>query len=148
VILRSPLKAFTRRFPIPKKWVISYRSELKKKWDIAIIFLAIFNSFEIPVQQSFNPLFFQGFFFLVGDTIIDLCFVADITVMFFTSTLDKRGRESKNSELIAHSYTRTLRFYLDLLSVLGAGVFENVNRFFKYFGLFKLTRVFRISNMI
>ena len=82
------------------------------------------------------------------DSFIDLAFVIDIILMFFTSVLTKHGKETFDSVEIRKNYTSKFRFYADLLSVLGSGIFSQINKFFSLFGLFKVIRVFRIGPMI
>ena len=82
------------------------------------------------------------------DTFIDIVFVIDIILMFFTSVINKHGHETFDSVEIRKIYVSKFRFYADVLSVLGSGIFQNINQFFSLFGLFKVIRVFRIGPMI
>ena len=86
--------------------------------------------------------------FVIVDTLIDIVFLVDIVLMFLTSTINERGKPLFDSRHIAAQYTKTFRFYLDFLSLFGAGVFESIHPYFKLFGFFKMFRVFRISKMI
>jgi hypothetical protein len=55
---------------------------------------------------------------------IDIIFVADIIMMFFTSFLDmKTGQECKDFNLISKNFRGTQRFYTDLLSIFGSKPF-------------------------
>ena len=83
--------------------------------------------------------------FKILNALLDVCFVADIALMFCTSFVDKKGREQFDCEKIAVAYSSTPRFYVDLLSLLGSGIFSYISKVFNYFGLFKLMRVFRLS---
>lgn len=80
--------------------------------------------------------------------IIDFTFVVDIGLMFFSSIMTKQGTESFYSDEIAHAYVSTTRFWLDILSVLGADVFKPIHPYMALFGMFKITRVLRIGEMI
>jgi hypothetical protein len=60
---------------------------------------------------------------MVLDYVIDVAFLTDIILGFFTTVPDLRGKESWDSRVIYFIYTSTLRYYLDCLSILGAGVF-------------------------
>jgi hypothetical protein len=61
---------------------------------------------------------------------------------------DLRGKESWDSRLIYFIYTGTLRFYLDVFSIFGAGVFMGIHPYFQNFGYLKMLRVFRLGDMI
>lgn len=79
---------------------------------------------------------------------VDIIFLIDIIVMFFTSYLDKKGHECRNSREIANNYISQLRFKVDCLSLIGTDAFAWIHRYAKLFGLFKLMRVFRLGNLI
>jgi hypothetical protein len=69
--------------------------------------------------------------------------------MFFTSCQDKRtGKEVLDSHQIAKSYIKQFRFKIDVLSLLGSAPLVAINKRFKFLGLFKMFRVFRLSKMI
>jgi hypothetical protein len=75
-------------------------------------------------------------------------FTIDIILGFITTVIDSRGKESYDSRLIYMIYTNTRRFYLDVLSLFGAGIFERISIYFANFGYIKMLRVFRLSDMI
>lgn len=91
---------------------------------------------------------FQRPIFVALDYLIDVVFLTDIILGFFTTVPDQRGKESWDSRLIYFIYTSTRRFYLDCLSILGSGVFMSISPYFQNFGYIKMLRVFRLSNMI
>jgi len=68
--------------------------------------------------------------------------------MLLTSFIDAHGKIIFDSRYIALHYMGQTRFYLDVFSLLGAGIFVRIHRYFKLFGLFKLLRVLRMGNMI
>jgi hypothetical protein len=121
---------------------------MKDNWDKFVLVCAIYNSFQIPLQQAYNPYIFNKTGFVLLDLLIDLVFLVDIILGFITTVKDKRGRESYDSRLIYLVYTSTLRFYMDALSILGAGVFVGIHPYFQNFGYLKMMRVFRLSQMI
>jgi len=135
-------------FKIPRKIMISYKSNFKMRWDIFILCLAIYNSLMIPYEQAFKDETLRNPMFIIVDTLIDLAFVVDIGLMFMTSIMTNKGQESFNQEEISDAYTGTLRFYVDCISLLGADIFSGISRFMSLFGLFKLMRVFRMGQMI
>ena len=136
------------KYTVPSKYIISYKSDSKNNWDYFILVCAIYNSFQIPLSQAYNPYIFKRPAFTALDYIIDIAFLTDIILGFFTTVPDQRGKESWDSRLIYLIYTSTVRFYLDCLSILGAGVFTIISPYFQNFGYIKMTRVFRLSGMI
>lgn len=91
---------------------------------------------------------FKSAGFIVLDYFIDFVFLTDIILGFITTVTDSRGKESYDSRLIYLLYTSTRRFLLDVLSMLGSGVFVAINSNFASFGYIKMLRVFRLSDMI
>jgi hypothetical protein len=79
---------------------------------------------------------------------IDVCFLVDFVVTFFTSYKGPRGETVLKSTAIAWHYIQTKGFWLDLLALLGADVFESRIPMLFYFGLFKIFRLSRLSRMV
>lgn len=48
-------KGFGCKCNCTQKMVMSFRIGLRKKWDIFVLMLALYNSLMIPLEQSFNP---------------------------------------------------------------------------------------------
>lgn len=77
------------------KYVISCNLDIKKRWDIFICILVIYNSFSIPFEMAF-----QTKSTTMTESInwtIDAIFMIDIFVGFRTSFHDKHGKEIFNS---------------------------------------------------
>lgn len=106
---------------MPEKYIVSFKDSRKESWDKFILILAIQNSFIIPIDLCFQPEFTHGEGFVLFDTIVDLIFMFDMVLMFFTSYLDKRGNEVKDTNMIAAKYVWSFRFLCDFLAVLGTG---------------------------
>ena len=72
---------------INKKYLISYKNNLKQRWDIFVIILAIQNCVFVPLRISFdfNAVLFDTILFQIVDYTIDMCFLVDIILMFFTT---------------------------------------------------------------
>lgn len=102
----------------------------------------------IPIEQCYNPLFIKQPVMQTFDLMIDIIFFCDIILMFFTSVINFRGRESHDSKLISILYTSQLRFYTDAFSMLAVGPIVELNNYFAIFGLLKMLRVFRLGKMI
>lgn len=135
-------------FRVPAKYIISHKKVWKKRWDFMVLFMAIYNSLQIPFQQAFNPEFFSWTIFGIFDSIVDFVFIFDIVLSFFTSIINKKGVESFDSKEIAKNYVQQFRFYADILSSLGASFFVKISKSLQIFGYVKMLRVFRLGGMI
>ena len=93
-----------------------------------VLFMAIYNSLQIPFSQAFNPEFFSWVVFSIFDSIVDFVFIVDIILSFFTTIINKKGVESYDSKEIALNYTEQFRFYADILSCLGASFFVKISK--------------------
>jgi hypothetical protein len=85
------------------------------------------------------------------DSIIDLIFTLDIILRFRTTYIDQvSGEEVDDSYLIGMRYIKSPQFFLDLISTVPLDEFfpDNEIGVLKFLGLFKIFRVFRISNVI
>jgi len=80
----------------------------------------------VPFDLSFGVVLSARGFFKVLDILIDLVFVADIILMFFTAAVNKRGVETKDANEIKNLYIGTVRFKTDILSIFGADIFGNL----------------------
>lgn len=103
--------------------MFSYKSHTKRRWDIFVLFLAVYNSVMIPYIQAYKPEVVEDIGFNVFDNFVDACFFVDIVLMFFTSVMNKKGFESFDAEEIAEEYIKVVRFKVDCISLLGAGIF-------------------------
>jgi hypothetical protein len=133
---------------IPKKWIISYKSLLKKRWDVFVLILAIINSFMIPMEQAFKPEYDKTIAKIILDNLVDIVFICDIFLSFLTSFRDNQFRECFEPGPIAGAYMSTSRFKVDVLSVLGSRFFSVFSDYMSLFGLFKLMRMFRLGHVI
>lgn len=113
-------KVFRR---ISSNWLISFKSTYKVVWDYLVLILAIYNSLMIPFEQAFPNDYTKSTFSEYLDMAIDIVFVIDIGLMFFTTRLNKKGKEVRVVHEIAKLYTSTRRFYFDSLSILGTKFF-------------------------
>ena len=134
-----------RTFP---SMLISSKSNFKIYWDYSVLVLAIYNSLMIPFEQAFPNELTESTAVFYLDLVVDVIFVIDICLMFISTKINNKGKEIFDPYEIAKLYTSTRRFKFDFLSILGTQVFVNVSHFFKYFGFFKISRVFRLSEMI
>lgn len=110
--------------------------------------LAIYNSLAIPHEQAFKEIYFKSFFSVALNHFIDMCFALDIILTFNTSVLTKKGVESFDSKVISDSYVGTSRFFIDVLSLLGAEILSGISYYMSLLGILKIARVFRITTLI
>lgn len=132
---------------IPEKYIISYKSRFKIWWDNIVMLSAIYVSLYFPFSFAFDT-YYESRNINIGQLIFDILFVMDIGLMFITSTITKKGYETKDSVVIRNEYIKTRRFAFDVGSVLSIQLFTQRNRIFQFFGLFKMTRITRIQSMI
>ena len=129
--------------------IISYWHPNKERFDVLILFLAIVNSIMVPLEISFSEVeFFQGTIYIALDLLIDLVFLVDMILMFFTSFRNRFGEEVRDQVQIAINYLKQKRFLFDLCSVLGTNIFTIFIPLLKVFKFFKIVRIFRIKNFI
>jgi hypothetical protein len=95
----------------------------------------------VPIIIAFDPPSFQTTEFVIFDIFVDILFIVDMVLMFMTSFQDNKGQHITDQKEIAKNYMRTKRFIFDVLAILGTDVFSLINPVFKFFGLFKLTRI-------
>lgn len=110
--------------------------------------LSIYNAFLIPFAISFGlPATFIEANEII-EIILDVLFLIDNALIFFTSFINKHGVEETDPYEIYQNYTRMWRFLFDSHSLLGMTFFRQIHPSFKYFQLLKATRVVRIGKII
>ena len=133
--------------------MVSLNSSIKTNWDIFIIILAIYNSFQIPFEIAFEPPEMETSKFFIANTLIDLCFAIDILIAFRTTFYDSStGDEIFDPKRIAREYLQS-RFIIDFISTVP---FDNIalmitqtrSPTLQLFTLLKLFRVTRLSRII
>jgi hypothetical protein len=106
------------------------------------------NTFFVPLKISFKPIRFQTTGFTIFDIFVDILFLIDIILMFMTSFLNSKGQQITDRADIAINYMSQKRFTYDLLAIFGTEIFAKKNPIFAFFGLFKLTRIGRLSEFV
>ena len=100
------------------RYMLRQNDPRKTKWDLVIIFLAIYNSFQIPFEIAFDPEDMKTAGFLVLNTLIDFVFLLDIIVNFRTTFYDiETGDEVFDPKRTGKKYLKS-RFTIDLLSTI------------------------------
>jgi hypothetical protein len=87
-----------------KSFIFRPNDNFKSKWDLMVIFCAVFNCYTIPYKVSFEPPIMNTSFFTVLNLIIDIIFLIDILINFRTSYIDSKGNEVEEPTKIASNY--------------------------------------------
>ena len=143
----------TSPWPCSEKFFISESSEFRKRWEIAIMVLALYNATLIPLQLFFqpNPGFIDNDYIKCTDAVVDLLFLIDIIFEFRTTRqepteISPNGRA--DGHVIAKKYIKD-RFILDLISSVPFNALFNTDTvFLDLLGLLKLLRIGRITPII
>ena len=69
---------------------------MKNMWDVTVLVLAVWNAFVIPFDIAFT-IDRNDTWVKLLDLGVDIVFLIDIILMFFTSYVNKFGKEIKNS---------------------------------------------------
>ena len=144
----NPCCGLCNYIKIPQKYIVSYNSRNKYLWDTFILILATYNSYSLLYENVFFPLKKKSQAKVVLNLIIDLIYIFDILLMFLTSVIDRRGKENFDPKLIAYRRVFSLKFYRELLSVLGTDIISHNNSYLKPFALLKVLRIFNLGTMI
>lgn len=123
-------------------------------WDLFVILLAIWNSYTLPVEIAFQPLFFKEPGVSFANHVIDAIFFFDIVLNFRTTYQNiLTGDEVTEPKRIAINYVKG-RFWIDLLSsipfelVLPFFFTEEFSQKFILLSMLKLFRVLRLGRII
>ena len=88
------------------------------KWDMFIICLAVYNSIGLPIDLAFQPPMFQWGWVIVGEILIDTCFILDIILAFRTTYMNPlTGEEVFCSRTIALNYLKGT-FWIDFFATV------------------------------
>jgi heme/copper-type cytochrome/quinol oxidase subunit 4 len=144
-----------KEMKINKKVCLCQRqSNMRLRWDLFIILLAIYNSFEIPFTVAFPGTDLDNKYMKYAGNIIDVLFFVDIIVNFRTSIFNpKTGEEVTNWHSLAMSYLKG-RFLIDFLATLpfdtvgGLFIPKRQSTLLNIFALLKLVRVLRLGRII
>jgi hypothetical protein len=91
---------------IPEKYIISFRSPAKMKWDIFVIFFAFVNCTVTPLKLAFRIEFLESTGIRGLQIAIEILFMIDFVVSMLTSYFSY-GKEITDSLLIVKRYIFT-----------------------------------------
>ncbi|KAK3271480.1 hypothetical protein CYMTET_20173, partial [Cymbomonas tetramitiformis] len=129
---------------------IDPRSPARNNWDLFMIIFVMYNTVFIPYQMSFKtpPSEVREAF----EVVIDLLFLLDIVLNFYTAYFDSNGRLVASREEIKKTYLRTW-FPIDLLAsfplehimlIFGANASSDT----QVFSLLKFPRLLRLGRLL
>ena len=132
--------------------MIKHRSR-RQAWDIFIIMIALYSVFAIPIRIGINVKLWDPVYDFI-DIITWLFYCFDVFVNLRTTYVDSFGMEVVESNRIMLKYVGSIRFILDILSLLNLpsivtkGFNPRVQVLLNILGLLKLSRYFRASTLI
>lgn len=85
----------------------------RTRWDLIMMVLALYNCFTVPFFVSFYTE--KSVMFFVLNTLIDMVFLCDVYLNFYTTYIDKNGDEITDHKKIVHNYV-TGGLWLDLVA--------------------------------
>ena len=100
------------------QYIIRAMEPARVKWDMFIICLAVYNSIGLPIDLAFQPPMFQWGWVIVGEILIDTCFILDIILAFRTTYMNPlTGEEVFCSRTIALNYLKGT-FWIDFFATV------------------------------
>lgn len=82
-----------RKEKIPR-CMCRHNQKAKLRWDLFIIFLALYNCVMIPFEFAFAPGFLESYYYKSTDYFIDCLFFFDVCINFRTTFVNqKTGNE-------------------------------------------------------
>ena len=99
----------------------------------------------LPVRLAINTKIWDPWYDYI-DIVTFILYILDILFNLVTTYIDSFGDEITNWKAILKNYCISLRFVIDLLSLLNLPKLNN--QFLTFFGILKLARFFRILSLI
>ena len=131
-----------------------HNSKFRLRWDLLVIFFALYNCVSIPFEVAFEQGFAEHVTIIIFDYMIDVCFFLDIVFNFRTTYVNsKTGTEVISSNKVTINYAFHGRFFVDLAAsipfeLIVSIVAPNAKFSFQIFGLLKLVRLLRLGRII
>jgi hypothetical protein len=113
-----------------------------------VLIFALYNSFTIPYELSFDVKINDSQMYVYFDNFIDFLFAIDLLLSFNTSYMDNKGDEVKCRKLIMKRYLFSMAFLLDTGALFGSDFVGKLVPQFILFGFLKITRIFRMGTLI
>ena len=105
-------------------WLILPNNPKKQIWDVFIMILLIYTAIFVPIKVSFDALNSTGMF--VFDLFVDIFFLTDVVVSFFSIVEDERGNYITSRSQIASRYCKGW-FFIDFFTSIPFQIAEKVS---------------------
>ena len=132
--------------------VIKHR-RFKYVWEMMIIFIALYSVLVIPIRLGINQNLWEPAYDWI-DIVTWLIYLTDVIFNLRMTYVNIFGAEVIDGKKIMKKYVGTLRFYIDVVSLLNfptlvtKGFSKGTSVLLNIFGLFKLSRYFRARGLI
>ena len=151
--MNGHLRKAERDKKIKSKCLVKISDPWRVKWDIFVIFLALYNCFSIPFEVAYQPSSDSEVTVAIFDVLIDMMFILDIAIVFRTSYINiETGEMIEDARKIAKDYMKEVRFYIDVAASIPVSLFtlfmEVGGSSVQLIKLLKLIRIFRLSKII
>lgn len=136
-----------------KGWIINPEDLWKTRWDGWIVAVLLFVAFTLPYNIAFHEKTTKTW--LVIGLIIDISFLIDIVLTFFTAIYDYTNRQMvQDKRQIAKQYIKTW-FFIDVISIFPfdlllserSGAVVGVAKFSRFARFTRMTRLIRVARM-
>jgi len=98
--------------------MIRMNDQRKIYWEIIIIFLALYNAFETPIEIAYEPDWAKGNNFFIFQNMVNVFFFIDMLVAFRTTFYDPiTGEEIYSPKRSAILYLKG-SFFIDFISTI------------------------------
>ena len=139
------------------KWVMPQDGRFRIGWDLLNVVMLLYTCFEIPFSAVFIDSNCEYTWHGIMNVVIDLFFLTDIVLVFFTAYDDDLGKEITDKRSIARRYLKSW-FFPDLISSIPidriaclAGSLDegqsSMLRLLKIIRFLKMARLFKILRM-
>ena len=135
------------------RFLIRISSRKRTAWDIFIVVLGIYNCFALPFYMAFMPEAVDDPFVSVIELLVDIVFILDVVVNFFTTYISSSTSEEVfELKKIASNYFKSGYLFLDLLASIPfdmiALLFTDKARSLALLSALKLFRILRFNKII
>jgi hypothetical protein len=144
----SRFYAESAKSEVKPRCLILQNNKYKIWWDLFVMIILIFISIVVPFRLAFVE--DDDSFWKIAYFVMDICFLIDILLTFFTSiTIPETSLECHNHGIIAITYLKSW-FLLDVLSILPLDMMLtglNVNSLFRFARIGKLYKLIRMTRL-
>ena len=127
--------------------------KIKQAWEVSIIIIALYSVLVIPIRIAVNTTLWDPVYDVI-DIITWFVYLFDVVVNCRMTYLDSFGLEVTGDRQILMNYVGSLRFILDIVSLLNLPNYmigdapQNTLVILNILGLLKLSRYFRAESLI